>query len=110
MQHPTAPALPAVPSLGAAVIVRFRPPTNHRGARWSASIRRDSKLTVRASVPFNYGDSASNGADEAARACLERFAAFCNSGHFAPSVPVAFEPRGRCSIDADAYAYFFANA
>lgn len=40
---------------GAAIVVKYKGPTNHRGSRWIASCCRGSDETYRITVPFNAG-------------------------------------------------------
>lgn len=37
------------------VTVRYQGPTNTRGSRWSATLKRDRQTTYRASVPYDEG-------------------------------------------------------
>jgi hypothetical protein len=38
-----------------AAVVKYLSPTNSKGSRWKASIKRDSETTWTATVPFNDG-------------------------------------------------------
>jgi hypothetical protein len=52
--------------------VRFNGPTDHRGARYSATIRRDNERTYRTTVSFDYAKNPGENALSAALKCLER--------------------------------------
>lgn len=69
-----------------AIIVRYVGPTNHRGSRWFASLKRDSETTWRASVPFQDGPL------EAARELLRK------------QNLTTWQLRDCASIDPDTYA------
>lgn len=102
--------LPAasVDDLGLSVLVRYKQPTDARGAGWLATLWRDSKLTFRASSSFTYDNKDKDGADIAAARCLEKFTAYANSGEAVENLPkVAFRLTGRASLGNGSYAYTF---
>ena len=102
--------LPAacVDDLGLSVLVRYKQPTDARGAGWLATLWRDSSLTFRASSSFTYDDKDNDGADIAAARCLEKFTAYANSGEAVENLPkVAFRLTGRASLGNGSYAYTF---
>lgn len=98
----------SVDDLGMSVLVRFKQPSDKRGAGWIASLWRDSKLTFRASSCFTYDDKDHDGADIAAARCLEKFTAYANSGESLKDLPkVVFKISGRASLGNGSYAYTF---
>jgi hypothetical protein len=100
-------ALPTkVESLGSSVVVRYKAPTNSRGAGWIATMWRDNETTFRASSSFTYEDKDNDGADIAASKCLAKFTAYCNSPEF--DLPqVTHRLTGRASLGNGSYAYTF---
>jgi hypothetical protein len=84
--------------------VRFAGPTNYRGARYYATLRRDSERTYRASVPFSYALSASENALRAARMVHEK--ALADTGGGAPEDYVAIPG----DLDASSYVFTFVPA
>lgn len=98
----------AVLDLGSSILVRYRPPTNSRAAKWLATYWRDNSLTFRASSHFTYDDKDKDGADLAAAACLAKFTAYCNDGP-GDSPAISHRLRGRASLGNGEYAYTFSR-
>ncbi len=99
-------ALPKVKTLGGAITVKYHGPTNTKGSRWTATLDRGGKVRFSATVGFDYGDSANDGADNAARGALAKFTAWCNEGR-APCF-ASHELKGRVLIGDGIYAYVYA--
>lgn len=103
-----APTRSPVERLGSSVLVRYKQPTDRRGAGWIATLWRDNETTFRASSSFTYDNKDNDGADTAATKCLEKFAAYCNEGEFTKDLPkVAFRLLGRASLGNGSYVYTF---
>jgi hypothetical protein len=81
--------------------VRFAGPTDYHGARYYATLRRDSERTYRASVPYSYALSASENALRAARIVHEKALADTDGG--APADYVAIPG----DLDASSYVFTF---
>lgn len=97
-----------VDDFGSSVVVRYKKPTDRRGAGWIATLWRDRECTFRATSSFTYENKDNDGADTAAERCLAKFAAFCNSGeHAARLGEVSFKLKGRVSLGNGSYAYTF---
>ena len=97
-----------VPNLGGAILVRYAGPTDSRGSRWIATIERGADFKLRAVRPFNYGDDSSNGADDAARAVLSKFAAWANKNNTGPALEYKIVGYGH--LNADGRIFIFRNA
>jgi hypothetical protein len=95
-----------VESLGSSILVRYRKPTNTKGAGWIATLWRDSEQTFRGQHHFTYENSDNDGADKAAEKCLAKFTAYCNTPEF--DLPqVTHRLTGRASLGNGSYAYTF---
>ena len=61
---------------GLCITVKFLGPTNHRGARYKATYRRDSEQVFTATVPYDYSGNGHVGinraASRAAQECLAK--------------------------------------
>jgi hypothetical protein len=94
-----------VECLGSSIVVRYKKPTNCKGAGWLATLWRDRELTFRASSHFTYEDKDNDGADIAAARALAKFEAYCNGIEGLPKA--AFRLSGRVSLGNGSYAYTF---
>lgn len=100
---------PKLKDAGMGIVVQYRPPTNARGARWTARLDRDASTVFRAGASFTFSDEGNEGADEAAARCLAKFEAYCNEpipGVSKTSV-TRFALIARASLGRGAYAYTF---
>ena len=83
--------------------VRYTGPTNYRGSRWIATIRRDNERTYRVIDPYRSElPSGSVNALDTARACLAKMLAD-NHSETSASDYVAIP----AELDADTYAFTF---
>jgi hypothetical protein len=96
-----------VEDLGSSVVVRYKQPTDRRGAGWIATLWRDRETTFRASSSFTYETKDNDGADTAAERCLAKFAEYCNDLPDLDLPKVSFRLVGRVSLGNGSYAYTF---
>lgn len=99
-----------VESIGMSIVVRYKQPTDRRGAGWIATLWRDNDLTFRASSSFTYEDKDNDGADVAALKCLSKFTEYCNSGNGIEELnlpKITHRLKGRASLGNGSYAYTF---
>lgn len=101
------PTRSPVDDLGSSVVVRYKQPTDRRGAGWIATLWRDRETTFRASSSFTYENKDNDGADTAAERCLAKFAEYCNDLPDLNLPEVSFRIVGRVSLGNGSYAYTF---
>lgn len=90
------------------VRVRFAGPTDYKGSRWIASMRRDNERTYRATTSYDYAKSSgASNAISAARACYAKALKdmYRSAGEPAPSIDDYVAIPG--DLSADAYAFTF---
>lgn len=96
---------------GCSILVKFCPPSGTQGARWAASLWRDSSLTFRARADFTFDDKDKDGADVAAARCLSKFQDYCNTPvegiESREHARRAFRLSGRASLGNGSYVYTF---
>jgi hypothetical protein len=93
--------VPALPLRGPCVVTRFRGPTNYRGSRVSGIHRRDSEMTIRATVAWDHALGSEENHLAAAMAVLARWP-------YRPDEPFVVVARGHGGDDLNVFYWVFA--